>query len=266
LLAFVAAHSALAQFPFGGLSGLSSLFGGSGCKQPKCQTVAQILKGPTQNPMEQLKAETAQFPCDMGTSIPKGTVPTGCSDLEIIVARGTSEPGNLGTVVGDPLVARVQRDLPGVKVRGYPVQYNADMFGAGIGIADVRSRLTKENSECPNQKYVLVGYSQGGMVVQSSLGTIPNDIQPKVVAVVLYGSGDGSMVSSSYKSKTLANCAPGDFACFGSGSPTNTGPYCVVGHVSYNLEGTKWHDRASQYIVSAFKGTPEGFKTARTPT
>jgi pimeloyl-ACP methyl ester carboxylesterase len=25
-------------------------------------------------------------------------------------------------IVGDPLVARVKRDLPGVEVRGYPVQ------------------------------------------------------------------------------------------------------------------------------------------------
>jgi len=216
--------------------------------------------------MVPLKPDVAQFPCDMGTKIPKGTVPTGCSDLEIIVARGTSEPGNLGTVVGDPLVARVQRDLPGVKVRGYPVQYNADMLGASVGIADVKSRLTKENTECPNQKYVLVGYSQGGMVVQSSLSGIPEAVQPKVIAVVLYGAGDGAAVNAVFKSKTLANCAPGDFACTGSGSPSQTGTYCIVGHVSYNTEGTKWHDRASQYIVSAYKGTPKGFKTARTPT
>jgi hypothetical protein len=38
------------------------------------------------------------------------------------LARGTSEPGQLGQVVGDPVVARVKRDLPGVDVRGYPVQ------------------------------------------------------------------------------------------------------------------------------------------------
>jgi len=189
----------------------------------------------------------------------------GCADLEILVARGTSEPGNLGSVVGDPLVARVIRDLPGVKVRGYPVQYNADLFGAGIGVADIRSRLAKENTECPNQKYVIAGYSQGGMVTQMAVSSIPADIASKVVAVVLYGAGDGNVISSTFKQKTLANCAPGDFACIGSGSATNTGKYCTVGHISYNLEGTKWHDRASQYIVSAYKGSPQGFKTERTP-
>lgn len=111
------------------------------CSNPKCQTVAQILKQAKQDPLIPLKPDVAQFPCDMGTKIPKGDVPTGCADLEIIagmewwmeyyncqrwliysLARGTSEPGNLGVVVADPLVARVKRDLPGVKVRGYPVQ------------------------------------------------------------------------------------------------------------------------------------------------
>jgi hypothetical protein len=38
------------------------------------------------------------------------------------VARGTTEPGDIGMIVGDPLVARVKRDMPGVEVRGYPVQ------------------------------------------------------------------------------------------------------------------------------------------------
>jgi hypothetical protein len=39
-----------------------------------------------------------------------------------LLARGTSEPGPLGVVCGDSVLARIQRDLPGVKVIGYPVQ------------------------------------------------------------------------------------------------------------------------------------------------
>jgi hypothetical protein len=43
--------------------------------------------------------------------------------LLIVPARGTGEPGNLGMVVGDPVHARLVRDL-GVftRVQGYPVQ------------------------------------------------------------------------------------------------------------------------------------------------
>jgi hypothetical protein len=40
----------------------------------------------------------------------------------VITARGTSEPGDFGVICGDPLIARIKRDLPGVNVRGYPVQ------------------------------------------------------------------------------------------------------------------------------------------------
>jgi pimeloyl-ACP methyl ester carboxylesterase len=88
------------------------------------------------------------------------------------------------------------------------------MSGSQTGIADIGKRLAQENKECPDEKFALVGYSQGGMVVLSSLAAIPAEISKKVVAVVLYGAGDGSVVTGSFKEKVLANCAPGDFVSF----------------------------------------------------
>jgi hypothetical protein len=49
------------------------------------------------------------------------------------------------------------------------------------------------------------------MVVSSALRQIPAQLRDKVVAVVLYGAGDGSGVAKEYFNKALANCAPGDF-------------------------------------------------------
>jgi hypothetical protein len=49
-----------------------------------------------------------------------GPAPKGCSSYEIIVARGTGEPGPFGVIVGDGLVNRVKRLVPGA--RGYAVQ------------------------------------------------------------------------------------------------------------------------------------------------
>jgi len=226
--------------------------------QRKCYKTSELINGTQPDPLKPFVPGSANFPCDMGAAIPLGKVPTGCSKLEIIVARGTSEPGQLGQVVGDPVVARVKRDLPGVDVRGYPVQYPASLAGSQTGIADIGKRLAQENKECPDEKFALVGYSQGGMVVLSALAAIPAEISKKVVAIILYGAGDGSVVTGSYKDKVLANCAPGDFACPNAGS----GP----GHVSYNNEGTKWHDRTSQYIIEAFKGKSLGKKLVRSPT
>ncbi len=49
-----------------------------------------------------------------------GPAPKGCSQFEIIVARGTGEPGPFGMIVGDGLVRRVKQLVPGA--RGYAVQ------------------------------------------------------------------------------------------------------------------------------------------------
>jgi pimeloyl-ACP methyl ester carboxylesterase len=98
-------------------------------------------------------------------------------------------------------------------------KYPASMAGSATGTADVGKRLAQENTECPDEKFVLVGYSQGGMVVQSALASIPAAIQSKVVAVILYGAGTGSNVAATFKPKTLANCAPADFV-----SPTIVRP------------------------------------------
>jgi hypothetical protein len=228
-----------------------------GTPSKNCMKLADIKSLP--DPFTQLPPEKATFPCDMGGAIPMDAskIPSGCAKLEIIVARGTSEPGDFGMIIGDPLVARVKRDLPGVAVQGYPVQYPASTTGSNKGVEDVEKRVRESSVKCPDQKYVLVGYSQGGMVVLQALPKIAayND---KIAAIVLYGATDGTgVLSEANKKKALANCAPGDFACSNAGKG--------AGHVSYNNQGTKWHDKASQFIVSAYNGKPQGLKVERDP-
>lgn len=60
-----------------------------------------------------------------GGSIPHGPAPSGCAKHEILVARGTGEPGAFGVVVGDPLVNAVVDAVPGS--RGYAVQYGVKL-------------------------------------------------------------------------------------------------------------------------------------------
>jgi len=174
------------------------------------------------------------------------------------IARGTSEPGPLGVVCGDPLFARIQRELPGIKVLGYPVQYSASVSGASTGVADVVKRVNRQLKACPKSKFVLSGYSQGGMVTIQALAKLSKEARDKTVAVVLYGAGDGSGVNAAFKQRTIANCAPGDFACPRSGKGR--------GHVSYNDKGTIWHDRAAKYVAAAYNGKSQGLKLMRSPT
>jgi hypothetical protein len=137
-------------------------------------------------------------------------------------------------MVGDPLVARLKRNNPTVDLRGYPVQYPADGFGkinsnpkatpptaaeiaehSAIGPNDIVSRIQSQIKECPGEKFALVGYSQGGLVVMraASLLKAKPELAANIVAVVLYGAGDGTSVALP-QSLVLANCARGDMVSF----------------------------------------------------
>jgi cutinase len=84
------------------------------------------------------------------------------------------------------------------------------MSGSATGVSDMVKRLQTQVKACPESKFVLSGYSQGGMVTIQALGKLTSHAN-KVVAVVLYGAGDGSSLNAAFKQKTIANCAPGDF-------------------------------------------------------
>ena len=100
-----------------------------------CKKTTEVTALP--DPLKQITPGKAVFPCDFGSQFPSERFQVAAlssksslvrsyafaTDNRLIpIARGTSEPGELGMIVGDPLVARVKRDMPGVNVRGYPVQ------------------------------------------------------------------------------------------------------------------------------------------------
>jgi cutinase len=95
------------------------------------------------------------------------------------------------------------------------------------------------NKECPDQKYALVGYSQGGRIVHGALAPtrapvpgledprpqIDESVFPKILAIVLFGdagfkitsspgdskdSKNSPEIPSSLRSKVRQNCNPGD--------------------------------------------------------
>jgi cutinase len=131
----------------------------------------------------------------------------GCSPLEVVVgkplislllnpssqltssfsARGTSEPGTFGLIVGDPLVSAVKKAVPGAT--GFDIKYPADMTAASPdkGADAVVSYFATQPSKCPDQKYVIVGYSQGCVVQRRAMLKVPETIQQRIVAVVTFG-------------------------------------------------------------------------------
>jgi cutinase len=168
-----------------------------------------------------------------------------CTNIDVVAARGTGEPGNLGTIVGDPVFAALRRTLSGQSLSGYRVNYPASLApnSPSQGNADLVNHVTSQAAACSAQRFILVGYSQGANVVDNSIGissdgalvggpivaTIPASITPRVVAVLLFGNpirAIGRSVTGTYASRTLDICANGDPVC-------QAGGLNFLAHLSY---------------------------------
>ncbi|MFG3029927.1 cutinase family protein [Streptomyces sp. NPDC048253] len=189
-----------------------------------------------------------------GAGIATLTAPTAsaatCSDIDVVAARGTFEPGTLGLIVGDPVFSALQRKLTDKTLSSYAVNYPADLSltSAAQGNADLVNHVKAQATACPNQRYILVGYSQGANVVDNSIGissagavvgspivaTLPAAVEPKVAAVLLFGNpirALGKSVTGTYQSRTIDFCATGDPICENGGDD-------VLAHLGYTADAT----------------------------
>ena len=103
---------------------------------------------------------------------PAGAV--SCPDVELVFARGTSEPAGLGRV-GQALRDQLAANLGGRTLGVYPVNYPAsyDFLAAADGANDATQRMTAMAQTCPGTRFILGGYSQGAAVVDMLMGIPP---------------------------------------------------------------------------------------------
>jgi cutinase len=150
-----------------------------------------------------------------------------CSDVEVIAARGTGEPGRLGSIVGDPFARAVTQALSGEQVTSYAVDYPANwLLNYRAGSQDIIEHTSEQSAACPDQEFVLVGYSQGAMATQSALSSLPDDVDAKVRAVVLFGNPFlRTPLAREYQDRTMNFCANGDPFCDGG--------FNMLAHLSY---------------------------------
>ncbi|MEU5044472.1 cutinase family protein [Streptomyces griseorubiginosus] len=197
-----------------------------------------------------------------GATVATVTAPSAtaaaCSDIDVVAARGTFEPGTLGFIVGDPVFSALQRKLTGRNLSSYRVNYPADLSptSAAQGNADLVNHVKSQASTCPNQRFILVGYSQGANVVDNSIGissagavvgspivaTLPAAVEPKVAAVLLFGNpirAIGKSVTGPYQSRTIDFCAKGDPVCEAGGNDT-------LAHLGYTADA----DAATTFAAS----------------
>jgi len=165
--------------------------------------------------------------------------------------------------------------LPGS--RGYAVQYPASndfIASTKAGINDVINRLNKQNKACPDQKYALVGYSQGAGVMHGAVGRdasspdvkLDKSVYPKIVALVMFGD-PGFSTTEGMRGTRIApfpaelfpkvrqNCAAKDPACDPSGGDFSN-------HLKYR--NNPWQNDSIAFILAGFRGK-ELPKAPRTP-
>ncbi|PWY61670.1 cutinase-domain-containing protein [Aspergillus eucalypticola CBS 122712] len=165
---------------------------------------------------------------------------TGCKELTFIFARGTSETGNMGTIVG-PEVASDLKSLTSNKVAVQGVDYPADWAGnadmGASGGSTMASLVKQAISQCPNTTVVVGGYSQGAMVVHNAASQLSSG---EIQAAVLFGDPlKAESVDTLDSSKVKEFCATGDPVCE-NGSD-------VMAHLSYGDDA----QTAAQFLVSA---------------
>jgi cutinase len=183
-----------------------------------------------------------------------------CTNIDVVVARGTGEPGTLGIIVGDPVFAALRNRLTGNSLSSYAVRYPASLApgSASQGNADLVNHVTAQAAACASQRFILVGYSQGANVVDNSIGissdgalvggaivaTIPAAAGTRVAAILLFGNpirAIGRSVTGTYAGRTLDLCAAGDPVC-------QAGGLNFLAHLSYTRNANQAADFAASRV------------------
>ncbi|KAI0400023.1 carbohydrate esterase family 5 protein [Xylaria palmicola] len=196
-----------------------------------------------------------------------------CPSLFIFGARETTAPAGYGTAGG--LVDMVKAAYPNSDsvAIDYPacggqascggVDYDSS---ANQGTSAVVSAVTQKNSQCPDTQIVLIGYSQGGQIMDNALcGGAGSTLSGTALAAVKAAIFMGDPHNVAGLPYNVGTCTAGGFAARPSGftcSPGNPSiiqsycdsadPYCCNGNDANTHQGyvTEYGSQALSFILS----------------
>ncbi|KAF5357980.1 hypothetical protein D9756_001208 [Leucocoprinus leucothites] len=155
-----------------------------------------------------------------------------CADVTVVFARGTGETAPIGTIVGPPFEAALQRSIGGRSLNFIGVNYAATVGGFlqggdPAGARTMAADVTSAANSCPDTEIVMSGYSQGAQLVHLAAGQISSAVQNRVAAVVVFGDPDnGDGFPGVLNGRSITFCADGDNICDG-------GDIILPPHLSY---------------------------------
>jgi cutinase len=149
-----------------------------------------------------------------------------CPDVEVVFARGTTEPPGVGGT-GQAFVDALRSQSGGRSVGVYAVDYPASRdfdSSTPAGANDAAAHIQSMAANCPNTRLVLGGYSQGAGVIELSTTAMPTQIADHVAAAALFGApktafadrlspGPLPTIGPLYAAKTIDLCVPNDPIC-----------------------------------------------------
>ncbi|KAE8155098.1 cutinase-domain-containing protein [Aspergillus avenaceus] len=143
-----------------------------------------------------------------------------CTEYTVLFARGTSEPGNVGVLVGPPLFEALQ-DAVGESaltvqgVNGYSASVEGYLSGGdAAGSAAMATQAKEALSSCPDTKLILSGYSQGCQIVHNAVEQLPAETASKISSVLLFGDPyEGKTLPNVDASRVKTVCHDGDTIC-----------------------------------------------------
>jgi cutinase len=168
-----------------------------------------------------------------------------CPDVQVVFARGTTEPPGLGSV-GSPFVDDLRTRLAPRTVDATAVDYPASndfAVSTPAGIDAARSVIESTAASCPKTKMVLGGYSQGAAVIEGATNAAPQ-LASRVAATALFGAprtGFSAMLAGGplpelapqYIANSIDQCAEADPICSEGGfDPGAHGSYVQSGKVT----------------------------------
>jgi cutinase len=185
----------------------------------------------------------------IGSGTPTASAALGCSDVEVVFARGTGEPVGVGRE-GQAFVDALKHDLRGHSVGVYAVNYPAsyDFMQATDGANDASAHVQGTVAACPDTKIVLGGYSQGAAVIDfitaapgplfGFTNAMPPEVADHVAAVAVLGNPSARIgqplttLSPLYGPKAIDLCNGADPVCSVGDDRAAHSQYVEVGMTS----------------------------------
>ncbi|TAQ87978.1 hypothetical protein B7494_g3707 [Chlorociboria aeruginascens] len=169
-----------------------------------------------------------------------------CTEYTLIFARGTTEPGNVGILVGPPFIDALQAAvgtsaLTIQGVNGYAANIEGYVEGGDpVGSAEMASQIQAAHAACPNTKLIASGYSQGGQIVHNAAALLPSAVASWISSVVIFGDPDSAeAVTGVAASRTKIYCSSEDNICV-------DGDLILPAHLLYGEDVTA----AAAFVVS----------------